>query len=117
MYAGAVLLLGVNMIGESQADDVSAREIDALISKVGASACLFERNGSQYAATSAADHLRLKYRRGRRYIASAEEFIDRLASRSSLSGKAYLIICPGSGEHTVNRWLHRALEEQRAAGG
>ena len=34
-------------------------------------------------ADDAADHLRLKHRRGKRYATSAETFIDRLASKSS----------------------------------
>ena len=89
------------------------REIQFLLQYVASSGCGFERNGTAHDAADAADHLRLKYRRGGRYVSTTEHFIDRLASESSWSGKAYTVTCDGlvipSGE-----WLHDALIEYRA---
>ena len=44
-----------------------------------------------------AEHLELKYSRGKRYADSAEAFIDRLARKrkSSWSGEPYQLICDG----------------------
>jgi hypothetical protein len=97
------------------AADVTEEEISFLISSVEASDCVFVRNGEEHAADDAADHLRLKYRRGKRYASSAEKFIDRLASESSWSGKPYFINCPDSGDHTSKDWLTERLESYRKA--
>ena len=88
-------------------------EIQVLLTHVETSGCDFQRNGSMHDAADAADHLRLKYSRGKRYVKSAEQFIDRLATESSWTGKPYTIICDGKEEPT-SAWLHRALAEQRA---
>ena len=37
----------------------------------------------------------MKYRRGKRYASTTEKFIERLASKSSMSRKPYYIECPG----------------------
>lgn len=88
-------------------------EIEALLAHVAASGCDFQRNGSLHDAADAADHLRLKYSRGKRYVNSTEQFIDRLATESSWTGKPYTIICDGREEPT-GAWLHRTLAGQRA---
>ena len=63
-------------------------EITALIAAVRESGCEFNRNGSLHSAEAAAEHLELKYSRGKRYADSAEAFIERLASKSSLERQA-----------------------------
>ena len=45
--------------------------------------------------SAVAEHLELKYSRGKRYADSAEAFIDRLARKSSWSGEPYQLICDG----------------------
>ena len=93
--------------------DEAQREIESLLDFVAASGCEFERNGDRHSAVDAADHLRLKYNRGRRYAKTAEQFIDRLATESSWSGKPYRVYCAGNVEPS-GAWLHRALREQRS---
>ena len=94
--------------GEETAD----AEIRYLLDYVADSGCVFLRNGDSHAAPDAADHLRLKYDRGRRYADTAEHFIDRLASQSSWSGKPYRVTC-GDATEPSGDWLHRALAEYR----
>ncbi len=72
----------------------------------------FIRNGSENNPEAAADHLRLKYNRGKRYFNTAEQFIDRLASESSWTGKKYTINCSGETQES-GVWLHKALIEYR----
>ena len=112
MKAGLALVgLLVALTAQGEAAD---QEITYLLEFVADSGCTFHRNGDDHASAEAADHLRLKYRRGKRYVSSAEAFIDRLASESSWSGKPYTVSC---GEHTEpsSVWLHRALADYRAA--
>ncbi len=58
--------------------EIASQEIEYLISTVEKSGCRFHRNGDSHDATRAADHLRLKLRRGKKYADSAEHFIERL---------------------------------------
>ncbi|MFV8819928.1 DUF5329 family protein [Haliea sp. E17] len=108
-------LLALSLAALAQGAGTSAREIDYLIAFVGGSGCTFHRNGSDYPASEAADHLQLKYRRGARYADTAEHFIDRLASESSWSGKPYTVTCAGKTESS-RAWLHRALDSYRQTG-
>lgn len=88
-------------------------EILYLLEYVADSGCTFIRNGVEHESTDAADHLHLKYQRGKRYAGTAEQFIDRLASGSSWTGKPYSVTCQGKTELS-GTWLHRALEEHRS---
>lgn len=90
------------------------REVEYLLRFVADSGCTFVRNGSEHSSTDAAEHLRMKYRRGRRYADTAEAFIDNLASESSWTGKSYQVICHGVAIPS-GAWLHRALSDYRAA--
>jgi hypothetical protein len=55
---------------------------------------IFIRNGSEYTAKEAADHLRSKRSSAGSRIKTADEFIEYVASKSYLSGKLYLIKFP-----------------------
>ena len=95
------------------ADDEVPAEIDFLLRSIGSSNCTFIRNGDRYDSRSAEDHLRMKYRRGKRYAATSEDFIERLASKSYLSKKAYYIECQGDEKIPSGDWLLERLSEYR----
>lgn len=92
------------------------REIDALIAGLGDSGCEFERNGSWHDAKAARAHLQKKYDylRKRGLADTAELFIERGASKSSMSGKAYRVRCPGKAVETAERWFRHRLQALRA---
>ncbi len=92
--------------------DSAETEINYLIEQVAQSNCTYIRNGDEHDSADAADHLRLKYRRGKRYVDTAEHFIDRLASESSWSGDPYQMRCDGVTEPS-GEWLHRTLRRYR----
>lgn len=106
--ACGLLFATIAHAGEETAD----AEIQYLLTYVADSGCNFVRNGDSHDSADAADHLRLKYNRGRRYANSAENFIDRLASQSSWSGKTYTVTC-GETTEPSGEWLHRALDAHR----
>lgn len=91
------------------------REIQALLATLQASPCRFQRNGSWYPAAQAEQHLRRKYEylRKRDLAASAEQFIERGASRSSVSGQAYRVACPGQPEQDAAAWFAQRLAALR----
>ena len=92
------------------------REIEQVIATLARSGCQFQRNGSWYDATQAQAHLRKKYAylRKRDMVASAEQFIERAGSESSMSGRAYQIRCGGAAAMPSATWLRARLNEIRA---
>ena len=94
-------------------------EIDKLFHALETSGCNFSRNGSWYSAEEASTHLHRKYE----YLAkkgqakSAESFIDLAASKSSMSGKPYMVRCGNSTPVESRSWFLRKLADIRAAAG
>ena len=88
------------------------REIDTLIAELGGSNCEFERNGSWHDAKAARAHLQKKfdYLRKRNMADTAELFIERGASKSSISGKSYRVRCPGKPAEPSERWFRQRLQ-------
>lgn len=72
--------------------EAEQKKIDYLIAAIEAlDGATFIRNGSEYSAAKAADHLRLKLRKAGDRIQTAEQFIDELGAKSSMSGEKYQI--------------------------
>lgn len=102
----------------AQAPNATAqREIEALFQHLAASPCRFQRNGDWHDAREASAHLRRKYEylRKRGLAPTAEAFVERAASRSSLSGKAYRVQCGRAPPQDSQAWFLAALKEIRAA--
>jgi len=97
----------------ASADDSVPAEIDFLLAAIGSSNCTFIRNGKRYDTAAAEDHLRMKYRRGKRYAPTTEKFIERLASKSSMSKKLYFIECEGEEKIPSGEWLMERLSDYR----
>jgi len=93
------------------------REIEQLITALGGSGCEFQRNGRWYPSAQAQTHLRKKYAylRKRDLVATAEQFVERAGSKSSLSGRAYLVRCPGRTAVTSAAWLRAKLTSLRGS--
>ena len=106
--AGTLLFCAKVMAGDMES------EIDYLLLSVERSDCVFIRNGKPHDSVAAVKHLQMKHERGRRYYDSTEEFIARIASRSSLSGKPYLIDCPDQAPVEAKSWFSQKLADYRA---
>jgi hypothetical protein len=91
------------------ANDTMDIEIDELLDAVAQSDCVFVRNGKAYDGEDARDHLQMKRKRGRKYYDTTEQFIERIASKSSWSGKPYRIRCD-SEEEDAGNWFTNMLE-------
>lgn len=112
-----ILAVAGLLLPPSAPADTAEFEIDNLLSAVGRSDCVFIRNGKRHKAEDAEDHLRMKLRRGKRYVTTTESFIERLASSSSMSKKPYYIECPGQEKTPSGDWLKRRLTELRESRG
>ncbi len=89
----------------------TTREITSLFTSLETSGCEFNRNGSWYNATKASEHLKRKYDYlvKKHLVDSAESFIARAATESSMSGKAYQVRCPGKATVDSKVWFQGQL--------
>ncbi|PZT27443.1 hypothetical protein A7X93_17555 [Stenotrophomonas maltophilia] len=94
---------------------VARGEIAQLISSLDGSQCRFQRNGRWYDGSSARAHLQRKYDYllKKDLVDSAEQFIERAATQSSMSGKAYRVQCPGQPEQASAAWFSARLQALR----
>lgn len=92
------------------------QEIAHLFATLETSNCQFNRNGSWYNAKEASGHLATKYKylQNKDLVPSAEKFIERAATGSSLSGKAYQIKCADNVAQPSAPWFRAALVKYRA---
>lgn len=88
-------------------------EVDYLLDFLENSDCALLRNGEAHDAREAARHVRRKYDHYRDTIRTTEEFIERAATRSLVTGRAYRVRCPGQPERPVAYWLGEALAAYR----
>jgi hypothetical protein len=104
------LLAIVLLCHSSLAADVDVQtqaEIANLMHRMQHSNCQFGRNGSWYDAEKAVHHIDKKYQYllKRKAIRSTEDFIDRAASRSSISGQPYWVKCGNSPAVESAEWF------------
>lgn len=113
----ATMVLAAALPARAAPSPQAQREIDALIAGLGASGCAFERNGRWYDAKTAQAHLQKKYDylRKRDMADTAELFIERAASESSMSGKPYRVRCAGKAAEPSAQWFRQRLQALRAA--
>ena len=92
-------------------------EIDALMTRLETSGCKINRNGTWYPAADARSHLvtKLNYLEERGAVESTEQFIERAASKSSMSGRPYLIKCGDNAPVETGTWLTLQLQGMRAS--
>jgi hypothetical protein len=93
-------------------------EVEYLLQYIETSGCSFYRNGTWYDGTHARAHLSTKYDylAERQLIGNAEDFINKAATRSSMSGKPYKIRCTDGIEVESGPWLRLVLAKYRASG-
>jgi len=107
-----LLLLLVLSIPVARADPLGD-EIAHLIDFIRQSSCTFIRNGSEYSGPAAADHIQAKYEHFKDEIKTVEDFIDRAASKSLLSGKPYQVRCAGKTVSAAD-WIRAEDAQYRA---
>ena len=84
-------------------------KIEKLIGIVASSDVIFIRNGDEYPADEAADHLRTKWESSQDEIKTLDDFIEHIASYSSTTGEPYQI---KTADTTVsaNSWMKEQVK-------
>ena len=90
-------------------------EVDSLLGAIAASGCRFQRNGDWHSALDAQQHLRDKYDWlvARDRIGTTEQFIELVATKSSLSGQLYMVGCDDEPPLSSQQWLRDRLARLR----
>jgi uncharacterized protein DUF5329 len=118
VMAALALLLGLVSAQSvlAQAETNAQIEINFLLGYIGGSGCEFYRNGTWHDAQAAQAHLKDKYRYliARGLVATAEDFIEKAATKSSFTGEPYQVRCNGGASVTTQIWLRKELARFRA---
>lgn len=91
-------------------------EIAHLLNYIEKSRCRFCRNGTWYNDTKAVrGHVDTKYHyfMDKGQIGSTEDFINRAATKSEMTGKPYLVKCNNGAEMPLSEWLTHELVRSR----
>ena len=116
-WAAVAVLAACAAANAAELSSVAQREIVQLLDRIEASNCSFGRNGSWYPPGEARKHLQMKldYMVKRNMLGSAEEFISKAATASSVSGEAYQIRCGAQAPVASATWLTAELKRIRSA--
>jgi hypothetical protein len=108
-----VLFSGSVTAGVSPATQL---EIDYLLNFIRNSSCIIDRNGQTYAAVKAISHIEKKYAYFKDEIETSEDFIELSASKSTMSGKYYMVRCGDGDQIRTREWLMQELKSLRGQG-
>jgi hypothetical protein len=87
-------------------------DIERLLAAVEASGdVVFIRNGTEHTAEEAADHLRAKWKAAGDKVADVETFVDKIATKSSMSGEPYRVRKADGSEVPAADYLREKLNE------
>lgn len=84
-------------------------EVEHLLHFVKNSPCTFIRNGTKHPAKSSVKHIQQKYDYYREDIQTTEDFIKHSATKSTMSGQYYTVVCPGKKAIKAKDWLLNEL--------
>ena len=87
-------------------------EIDHLLEYIDVSDCIFIRNGKAHDNKEAGAHIRRKYGHIKNRVKTTEDFIRYAATKSSMSGQSYQVLCSGK-KMTTAEWLTQELDRLR----
>ncbi len=117
IIAAAVMLVSVHAGAEKKADEVKQEDLEAtiayLLEFVRTSDVIFIRNGKEHSAEDAVKHIQKKYNHYKKKIKTPEDFIEKSATKSMMSGKLYQIKLKDGTVITCKDWLTAELERYR----
>ncbi len=108
-------LFALLLIDGADADvpDAERHEVEHLLDYLRSSDCAMERNGKRHSSADAFAHVRKKYDYFRGRIDTTEDFIEYSATKSTMSGSYYRVICPGGPPVRTRDWLLDELRRYR----
>ena len=83
--------------------------IETLLKLMETSDVTFIRNGTEYRGEKAVSHLRRKWRAAGNRIQTAEQFVEHLGSRSSMTGEVYRVRTKDGVTHDAGPWMREQI--------
>lgn len=112
----SALILFLGIFVTTQALALSPEEkarTESLLTELGKQQNLtFTRNGTEHNAADAESHLRLKLRKTEKRLNTTEQFIDNVASKSSITGEIYQVKDAQGNVLPANQYLHDLLKDK-----
>ena len=112
---GMALLL-VSSVAASDVPETQQAEVAHLLRFVKSTTCSIERNGQRHDGKAAYSHILTKYDHFRDRIRSTEDFIAFSATKSTLTGKYYVVFCGTDAPQRTEDWLRQELSNFRKTG-
>ncbi len=106
------LLLLITLLPSISTAATMDDEIAYLLGALDGERCTFVRNDISYSSREFLQHLRSKMRGNDEIINSAEDFIEKIATRSAISEAPYVALCEGELKITKD-WFTELLESYR----
>jgi hypothetical protein len=98
-------------------DPVEVRKIEYLLTRLETMKDVkLIRNGKEYNAKEATEHLRMKWKKGGNRIKTVEDFIELCASRSYITGQPYKIRFPNGETEDAAAVLRKLFKESENKG-
>ena len=114
----ALLLGAAAALAQATPSASEQKLIDTLILRVSNMKTMtFMRNGDEHNAADAAKHMQAKFDHFKDEIVTAEDFIDRCASRSEVTGKPYQVKLSNGVVKDAKEFLTAELHTLRKGGG
>jgi hypothetical protein len=114
IIVAAFVVLALFSSTVSAQDNIEKKKIEFLISSVeNLKDAKFIRNGSEYNGKEAAKHLRMKLQNVLA-VQTADDFIRLCASKSSVSGKPYMIRLPNGKTIKSEKYFREKLKEYKS---
>ena len=112
-----ILMLGFLLMPVARAEPTITEQVEVnfLLGYVDGSVCEFNRNGAWHDSKKAQEHLRdkFKYMSARNLIITTEDFIEKVATKSSFTGRSYQVRCGDGVIMSSNQWLRAELARFR----
>jgi hypothetical protein len=86
-------------------------KIEFLLEQVEKSGIVFIRNGEKHKAKEARAHMERKLNYAGNKIRTADQFIQYLGTKSSMTGKPYYVILPDGTQLESAKWLREQLKK------
>ncbi len=110
-----VSILIILIMGSAYADVPPAQknEVAHLLNFVNNSSCTVKRNGKSHRGKEIVNHILKKYKYFKGDIENTEQFIEYSATKSTMSGRYYMVRCGNENPIKTQDWLLMELETYR----
>lgn len=109
----ALLMMIVTNSAYADVQPEQRHEVDYLLDFVKNTSCQINRNGQYHDGKKALAHIQKKYDYFRDKIGTTEQFIEYSATKSTISGKSYLVKCGNQRPQETRNWLLDELKKYR----